>query len=195
MGRKRRISVVVAAAAVTAVGIVAVSGASTFTLRVHKNEQVNNSANAAFAAKPVNKVEAVAVGPNGYPVYTFQGETTHHLICKKTTNPNTNCWAFWPPVSPTHSHLSKPASIHGKLGTFRNHGVKQLTLGGRPLYYFQPDISSHNKRLAGGDELKTFGSIWHVVVAHVSGGTSAAPAPMPTGGGTGGSTGGYAPGW
>jgi predicted lipoprotein with Yx(FWY)xxD motif len=39
----------------------------------------------------------------------------------------------------------------------------QLTLGGKPLYYFTPDIQAGNKKRATGDELKTFGSIWHIV--------------------------------
>jgi predicted lipoprotein with Yx(FWY)xxD motif len=109
--------------------------------------------------------EAVAVGPTGYAIYTFQNETTHHIICKKTNNPNTNCWSFWPPVSPSSKSVSKAPGIKGKLGTFRNHGVRQLTLNGQPLYYFTPDIQAHNKKQATGDELKTFGSIWHVVKA------------------------------
>jgi predicted lipoprotein with Yx(FWY)xxD motif len=193
--RRQLLIIAVAGAAVTGAVLAAVGTASTFTLRARKGEMVNNSANAAFAAKPVNKTEAVAVGPTGFPVYTFQGETTHHLICKKTDNASTNCWAFWPPVSPASAHgLSKPASIHGKLGTFHNHGVLQLTLGGRPLYYFQPDISSHNKHLAGGDELNTFGSIWHVVVAHVAGATST-NAPTSTTPSSGGGGSGYGPGW
>ncbi len=55
--------------------------------------------------------------------------------------------------------------IKGQLGTFRNHGTLQLTLNGQPLYYFTPDLQSRNKRQATGDELKTFGSIWHIVTA------------------------------
>jgi predicted lipoprotein with Yx(FWY)xxD motif len=104
-------------------------------------------------------------------VYTFQGETTHHLICKKTTKPATNCWAFWPPVT-VHSAkgLSAQTGIKGKLAAFRNHGVMQVTLGGKPLYYFTPDISGKNKKQAMGDDLKTFGSVWHIVKA--SGGTA-----------------------
>ena len=191
--RRQRLILVLASAAAAGALLAAVGTASTFTLRVRKSEKIDNAANAAFAAKPVNKTEAVAVGPNGYAVYTFQGETTHHLICKKTTNPSTNCWAFWPPVSPASAHgLSKPSSIHGKLGRFHNHGVLQLTLGGRPLYYFQPDISSHNRHLAGGDELNTFGSIWHVVVAHV-GTTTTNTTPTQTTPSSGGGGGGY--GW
>ena len=159
--------------------------ASTATLRVEKNVHVTNASTAMFRVKAVNAREAVAVGPTGYPVYTFQGETTHHVICKKTSSAATNCWAFWPPVSPASAKgISKQAGISGKLGTFRNHGTLQLTLSGQPLYYFTPDIQSGNKRQATGDELKTFGSIWHIVKAHVSG---AAGQPSSGGGGSSGS--------
>ena len=61
--------------------------------------------------------------------------------------------------------LAAQTGIKGKLGTFKNHGVNQVTLGGKPLYYFTPDIKSHNKKMATGDQLKTFGSIWHIVKA------------------------------
>jgi predicted lipoprotein with Yx(FWY)xxD motif len=136
------------------------------TLRVAKNVHVTNDPTKPFRVKAVNVREAVAVGPAGYAVYTFQGETTHHLICKKTKSASTNCWAFWPPVSPGSAKgVSKAAGIKGKLGTFRNHGVLQLTLNGQPLYYFTPDLQSHNRKQATGDELKTFGSIWHIVKA------------------------------
>jgi predicted lipoprotein with Yx(FWY)xxD motif len=170
----------VAGAAVLAVA--AMASASSFTLKVRKNVHVTNNPTKAFRVKAVNKHEAVAVGPAGYAIYTFQGETTHHIICKKTNSPKTNCWAFWPPVSvnPGQS-ISKNSSISGRLGSFRNHGVRQLTLNGQPLYYFTPDLKSHNKGLATGDELKTFGSIWHIVRAGTS--SQAAPnnpSPMPT---------------
>jgi predicted lipoprotein with Yx(FWY)xxD motif len=178
-GRARRILWAMGAGAALLAGsaaavIVGTAAASSFTLHVAKNVHVTNDPAAvkAFRVKAVNKQEAVAVGPTGYPVYTFQGETTHHLICHKTSNASTNCWAFWPPVSPSSSkNLSKPSAIKGRLGTFHNHGTLQLTLNGQPLYYFTPDIMSGNKRQALGDELKTFGSIWHIVVAHVSGGS------------------------
>jgi predicted lipoprotein with Yx(FWY)xxD motif len=163
--------------------VAAMASASSYTLKVEKNVHVTNAPTKAFAVKAVNTDEAVAVGPAGYAVYTFQGETTHHIICQKTNNANTNCWAFWPPVSP-HSakNITKQAGIPGKLGSFRNHGTLQLTLNGQPLYYFTPDLKSGNKRQATGDELKTFGSIWHVVRADpASAGGPASPQPqMPT---------------
>lgn len=166
--RLTRAGVIVLAvvAAGTALALASMALAKSFTLKVAKNVHVTNTPTKQFRVKPVNTHESVAVGPSGFPVYTFQGETTHHLICKKTTNAATNCWAFWPPVSPSGGGaVSKEAGISGKLGTFKNHGVSQLTLNGQPLYYFTPDIMSGNRRQATGDELKTFGSIWHIVKA------------------------------
>jgi predicted lipoprotein with Yx(FWY)xxD motif len=191
-------------AAVVAVGA-AIAIASTSTLRVEKNVHVTNNPTAMFRVKAVNTHEAVAVGPAGYAVYTFQGETTHHLICMKTNSAATNCWAFWPPVSPSSAKgISKQAGISGKLGTFRNHGMLQLTLNGQPLYYFTPDLQAGNKRQATGDELKTYGSIWHIVKAHVSGaagqrsasgGGSSGGGGSGYGGGSAGGSGSPPPGW
>jgi predicted lipoprotein with Yx(FWY)xxD motif len=125
---------------------------------------VTNTPTKTFRVKPVDTTESVVVGPTGYPVYTFQGETTHHIICKKTSSTSTNCWAFWPPVSVNSAKgLSAQAGVTGKLGTFRNHGTLQLTLNGDPLYYFTPDIMSGKKSAASGAELKTFGSTWLIV--------------------------------
>ena len=156
-------------AGVAGVAVLAVAGtaiANSFTLKTLKNVHVTNTPTKMFRVKAVDTHEAVAVGPTGYAVYTFQGETTHHIICKKTTSASTNCWAFWPPVSVSSAKgISKPPGIKGKLGTFRIHGTLQVTLNGQPLYYFTPDLTSHNKHVATGDELKTFGSIWHIVKA------------------------------
>jgi hypothetical protein len=59
--------------------------------------------------------------------------------------------------------ISKQSGIGGKLGTLSNHAVLQLTVNGQPLYNFTPDLASKNTTQATGDELKTFGSIWHIV--------------------------------
>ncbi len=183
--RRRRSSAVMVIVAVAGLSLIALAGigmAKSFTLKVAKNVHVTNNPTKAFRVRAVNVREAVAVGPAGFAVYTFQGETTHHLICKKTRNAKTNCWAFWPPVSvKSAKRLSAPSGIKGKLGTFRNHGTLQLTLGGKPLYYFTPDIKSANKRMATGDQLKTFGSIWHIVTASKPGkARNTAPVTAPT---------------
>jgi predicted lipoprotein with Yx(FWY)xxD motif len=179
--RRRSSAAALAAAGIVVIALAGMAVGKSFTLKVTKNVHVTNTPTAQFRVKAVDTHEAVAVGPSGFPVYTFQGETTHHIICKKTTSSSTNCWAFWPPVSPSGSGaVSKASGIKGKLGTFKNHGTTQLTLNGQPLYYFTPDIQSKNKHQAIGDELKTFGSIWHIVKASGGQGQSSQPAPMQT---------------
>jgi predicted lipoprotein with Yx(FWY)xxD motif len=140
------------------------STTSNRTLSIGTSVHVTNTPTKAFRVKPVDTTESIALGPKGYPVYTFQGETTQHLICQKTASAKTNCWGFWPPVSVRSSNdTGKQSGIGGNLGTFSNHGVLQLTLNGQPLYYFTPDLTSKNTTQATGDQIKTFGSIWHIV--------------------------------
>ena len=178
--RRSAATLLVAVAGLAVLVVAGMAIANSPTLRVTTNVHVTNVPTAKFAVKPVNTHEAVAVGPSGFAVYAFQGETTHHIICKKTTSQATNCWAFWPPVSPSAGGaVTKQSGISGKLGTFKNHGQTQLTLNGQPLYYFTPDIMAKNKHQALGDELKTFGSIWHIVKASGAA-QSAQPAPMQT---------------
>jgi predicted lipoprotein with Yx(FWY)xxD motif len=156
--------VIAALAGFLVAAFAAIAGGKSFTLRVARNVHVNNTVTGAPVAKMVNVHENVAVGPKGFAVYTFQGETTHHLICKSTGSPS--CWSFWPPVTVSSSKgLAAQTGIKGKVGTFRNHGKLQVTLGGKPLYYFMPDIQANNKKQAIGDDLKTFGSVWHIVKA------------------------------
>ena len=134
------------------------------TVGIGTGVHVTNTPTKAFRVRPVDTTQSVALGPSGYPVYTFQGETTQHIICQKTASAKSNCWGFWPPVKVSSSNgISKQSGIGGKLGTFSNHGVLQLTLNGQPLYYFTPDLASKKTTQASGDEIKTFGSIWHIV--------------------------------
>lgn len=183
---KRTLTFAVAAVAALAVAGTAIGRRSAqphFTLGVANHVRDSNAKFAQFAVKRVDVRENVAVGPNGFAVYTFQGETTHHLICKPSSQPANNCWSFWPPVTVPSSHgLRKQPGINGRLGTFHNHGNLQLTLNGRPLYYFTPDIQSHNRHVATSDETRTFGSIWHIVTAtspktHATGSPPMGPTP------------------
>jgi predicted lipoprotein with Yx(FWY)xxD motif len=187
--RGPRLTAALVVAGIALVALAGIAVAKSFTLKVSRNVHVTNDPTKSFRVKPVNAHEAVAVGQSGYAVYTFQGETTHHLICKKTSSATTNCWAFWPPVSVKSAKgLSAQTGIKGKVGSFMNHGTRQVTLGGKPLYYFTPDIQSGNKKQATGDELKTFGSIWHIVTVGKSKSTNSPP---PMQGGQGGLPPGY----
>src|SRR5258705_11582954 len=87
------------------------------TVSIGTGVHVTNTPTKAFRVKPVDTTESVAVGPSGYPVYTFQGETSQHIICQKTASAKTNCWAFWPPVAVSASNgISKQSGIGGRLG-------------------------------------------------------------------------------
>jgi len=168
----RKTSAAARSAAVLIAGVIVIAAFSAValgaasTLRVQKNAHVTNTPTKAFRVRAVDTHESVAVGPLGYAVYTFQGETTKHILCHKTTSAKTDCFASWPPVpAGATKGLRAQAGIAGALGAFKNQGVTQLTLSGHPLYYFTPDLSSKSKAQATGDELNTFGSIWHVVTA------------------------------
>ena len=139
----------------------------TLTLQVAKGASVTNQSGST-------KTENIVVSSKGRAVYTLSGDTTTHQKCTKANG----CFSFWPPVTVSSAkNLSKAAGIKGKLGTFKNHGVTQLTLNGQPLYYFTPDLQAGNKHQATGDELKTFGSIWHIVKASGSSSSHSAPSP------------------
>ena len=177
--RLPRAALLLTASVAGAAAVIAGSAtAGSFTLSVRKNVHVTNNPTKAFRVKAVNTHEAVAVGPAGFAVYTFQGETPHHLIC--TSTGANGCLGFWPPVQVNSAKGIKPApGIKGRLGTFHRKGFGlQLTLNGQPLYYFTPDLLSKNKALATSDETKTFGSIWHIVKADPGvGHGSTSPAP------------------
>jgi hypothetical protein len=175
------VMIVAALAGFAVAAMAAIAVGKSFTLKVAKNVHDTNAKFSMFAVRAVNKHEAVAVGPTGFAVYTFHGETTHHIICKKTGSMATNCWGFWPPVSlKSAKNLSAQTGIKGKLGAFHNHGMLQLTLNNEPLYYFTPDLMGKNKSVAQGDELKTFGSTWHVVTASGGKVSQAPTSPQPT---------------
>src|SRR3954452_21988662 len=85
------------------------------TVSIGTGVHVTNTPTKAFRVKPVDTSESVAVGPAGYPVYTFQRETSQHIICQKTASAKTNCWAFWPPVAVSASNgMSKQSGIGGR---------------------------------------------------------------------------------
>ncbi len=114
-GPRSALIIVAAIAGFAVAAASSTAGGKSFTLKVTKRVHVDNTVLAAQGipvAGKVNKHESVVVGPSGYAVYTFEGETTHHLICKKTSSMTTNCWGFWPPVTVNSAKASvlSPAS-------------------------------------------------------------------------------------
>lgn len=105
----------------------------------------------------------IVVDSQGRTLYVLSPETTHHLLCKSS-----ECLKFWPPltVSSNKTKLVASGGVHGSLGLLnRGKGVLQVTLNGEPLYHYAGD---HAKGQANGQDIHSFGGVWHVI--SVSGG-------------------------
>ncbi|MEJ2293114.1 MAG: hypothetical protein P8Y05_15570 [Deinococcales bacterium] len=81
------------------------------------------------------------VGPTGKTLYTFGKDSADTSACTGT------CAANWPPLvggyDPAHGHPPTAGKgVSGTLGTMlRADGSVQLTLNGKPLYYFRGDTA------------------------------------------------------
>ncbi len=110
------------------------------------------------SASNVKLGKQIAVDAQGRALYALQPETAHHLLCKSS-----ECLKFWPPLT-VHSSKTKLAAgpgVRGRLAILRRStGVLQVTLGGLPLYRFSGD---HAKGEANGQNIHSFGGIWHVL--------------------------------
>jgi predicted lipoprotein with Yx(FWY)xxD motif len=157
------IAALVAAIAGFALAVVAggASGRSrTFTLNVAQNGHIKTVPH------------AIVVNGKGFAVYMLSGESAHHILCVVKTG----CLGIWPMV--TIGGTAKPTAapgIKGRLGTLRRtvngHTVRQVTLGGHPLYTFVQDTK---RAVANGNGITHFGGTWH---AFLDTGTPASTAP------------------
>ncbi|MDE3113827.1 MAG: hypothetical protein KGK34_12875 [Chloroflexota bacterium] len=115
------------------------------------------AASAAPAAKPTvmtandAKLGKILVAANGMTLYTFDKDT------KDTSNCYDACEKNWPALKASDTLAGQ--GVSGTLGTTaRKDGSKQVTLGGKPLYFYQADQKV-------GDTLGNgVGGVWHVVV-------------------------------
>ena len=107
--------------------------------------------------------EAIVVTKANAPVYELAGESVHHFLCT-TAN---GCLGFWPIVPFTgRGRVTAAPAIRGKLGTvarkINGRSVRQVMLGGHPLYTFAQD------RLPGvatGNGIRHFGGTWRAFLA------------------------------
>jgi predicted lipoprotein with Yx(FWY)xxD motif len=132
-----------------------------------------NAAATTLGVKTVtvgSKSEPIVVNSKGAAVYTLSGDSAKHMECTKANG----CFSAWPPV--TVKGKPTMSGVKGKLGTFKNSGVTQVTLNGQPLYTFAGD---HGAGVANGNGLKSFGGTWRIIAAAKA--TAAnAPASSPT---------------
>ncbi len=147
-GRRSALLLLAAVAGFGAAALVGVAVAKTFTLEIANNAKVD-------AASHGN----IVVNSHGQVVYWLTGDSKRHPECTKKNG----CFKFWPPVKVSSAKkLSKMRGINGKLGVWHRNGFFQVTVDGHPLYTFAFD---HQRRVATGEGLKTFGGTWHVRTA------------------------------
>ncbi len=150
---------------------IAIVGMSVFVgLAAAKSLTALGTAHNSTIGKPI------VVDSRGLTVYELSPETTHHLLCKKTSG----CFAAWPPlkVASAKTKLRAARGVTGKLGILHRDGIFQVTLGGHPLYHFAGDGSK--KGMANGQGIHSFGGNWHVVAASSSGSTASTAMPTTT---------------
>ena len=101
------------------------------------------------ADAPAKVVGGVLVGPNGMALYTFDKDLAGNgkSVC------NGPCATLWPPLM-----ASATDQPHGNFTLVTSDdGSKQWAYKGKPLYFFQTDKSSADRK---GDNFK---DVWHLV--------------------------------
>lgn len=109
--------------------------------------------------------ERVLVSAQGRTLYVLSPETSTHLLCKSSA-----CLGLWPPltVGSASARLTAGPGVHGRLAVIERSAREwQVTLGGMPLYRYAGDAAAGQ---ANGQDIHSFGGVWHVLAAS---GTSA----------------------
>ena len=132
--RLRRSVVAVAAAAAFAVGACAAPGGGA-TDDLTDAEPTVSTAELTLEVSQDDTLGAYVVGKDGKSLYIFTPDTGSTSSC------NDECAANWPPlIADSAADVDAGEGVTGTLGTItRADGSLQITLGGKPLYYFKGD--------------------------------------------------------
>jgi predicted lipoprotein with Yx(FWY)xxD motif len=123
------------------------------TLGVFQSTVTNFLSPPGTAQKTLSAKLVGAAG--GLAVYTLTNDSRSHPLCLGTA-----CRMIWPWVTiPNGKAPTKNPLIKAKLSVWKHSGVRQLTLGGHPLYFFFMDKT---KKRAHGEGIVSFGGTWHV---------------------------------
>ena len=134
-GRLRRSVVAVAAAATFAVGACASPGGGASTAPTTVTQPSSAAAELTLELLTDDTLGAYVVGMDGKTLYIFTPDTGSASSC------NDECAANWPPLTADAAgDVAAGEGVTGALGTItRADGSLQITLGGKPLYYFKGD--------------------------------------------------------
>ena len=96
----------------------------------------------------------VLVDSRGMTVYMLTSDSPGRSNCPST------CLTYWPPVSALPSG-TKPAGVTAQVSHTKDTAGKQIaTAGGWPLYTYIKDQAPGD---VTGQDVKTFGGVWHVL--------------------------------
>jgi predicted lipoprotein with Yx(FWY)xxD motif len=133
--RLRRSVVAVAAAAAFAVGACAAPGGGASTAPTTVTEPSGAPAALTLELMTDDTLGEYVVGMDGKSLYIFTPDTG------STSNCNDECAVNWPPLTAdSAADVAAGEGVTGAVGTItRADGSLQITLGGKPLYYFKGD--------------------------------------------------------
>jgi len=117
--------------------------------------QASPTSNATTIALGSGDVGKFLVGSNQRTLYLFEGDQGSKSTCYGA------CASTWPPAT-SASAARLGAGLNPSLlaTTTRRDGIRQLTYGGHPLYYFSGDPGPGQ---AKGEGAHAFGADWYVV--------------------------------
>lgn len=124
------------------VGILAATAASTAAF-AHEEERL-----VPLKELHLDSGQTIVVDKNDMTVYTFDNDTSSESTCYE------DCASAWPPVL-----VSADQELGEAVGTTtRRDGSLQLTLNGKPVYFFAGDSKPGD---INGDGL---GGVWHIIL-------------------------------
>ena len=178
--RLRRSVVAVAAATAFVVGACAAPGGGATTAPATPPAVTAGAPATASAAAVTLAVAqdatlgAYVTGKDGKALYIFTPDTGTSSSC------NDDCAVNWPPLTVTMADdVAAGAGVTGELGAItRADGSMQITLGGKPLYYFK------NDQAAGDVNGQGLNDVWYLAAPDGTGlgmgGAGASDAPEKT---------------
>lgn len=125
----------VAAAAAIVVGACAAPGGGAATAETGDGDPTSGPTELTLELMQHDTLGSYVVGMDGKSLYIFTLDTGSSSSC------NGECAVNWPPLTAdSAADVDAGEGVAGALGTItRDDGSLQITLGGKPLYYFKGD--------------------------------------------------------
>jgi LPXTG-motif cell wall-anchored protein len=136
---------------------------------VHPNTTtISNGQGTSVRASRNDALGSFLTDKDGRTLYLFTKDSENHSVCYA------GCANSWPPLLVGAGVEPSLNGIGGTLGVaVRNDGNRQVTYGGKPLYYYAPDTAPGDTKGQG------VGSVWYVVAPVAAAAAPAAPAAAP----------------